>query len=102
MIFMDWCDYFLYYIFPLLPECIEIKKTDFNDGDFGDIQRFDIEYKSILINLDFYSKGAFDISVVDTGLDDECLVLHKLYFPNDNSEEIIATFEKFLNYINGK
>lgn len=99
---MNWCDYFLCYIFPLLPESIETKKAYFKDGDFGDLQRFDIEYKSLLINLDFYSKGVFNVSVIDTELDDECLVLHKLYFPNDNLEEIIETFEKFLNYINGK
>jgi hypothetical protein len=51
----------------------ELKYSSFKNGDFGDLERVEIEGKNKLGGVDFWSKGWVDIDVYDCILEEQIL-----------------------------
>ncbi|WP_448093794.1 hypothetical protein [Pseudomonas lini] len=62
-------DYFNWYIKPLLKDC-SFKYSSFSNGDFGDLERVEIDGRGKVGAVEFWSMGWMGVDVYDCILDD--------------------------------
>jgi len=74
----------------------ELKYSSFKNGDFGDLERVEIEGKNKLGGVDFWSKGWVDIDVYDCILEEQ--ILNFLLSPDElkKQDEAIKILIKVL------
>lgn len=77
-------------------EKYKIKYSSFKDGDFGDLERVEIEGFNKLATVDLWSKGWINIDIYDCTLDAQ--VMNFLLKPDEIKKkgEVMDTFVKAL------
>jgi len=73
-----------------------IKYSSFSDGDFGDLERIELEGFNKLGTVELWSKGWVGIDVYDCALDDQ--VMNVLLSPEEK-ESASRVFEGFIKLL---
>jgi hypothetical protein len=69
------------------------KSSSFLNGDFGDLDRIELEGFNKLAGVEFWSKGWVGIDVYDCDLDSQLL---NVLFSPEEKESTLNVFEKFI------
>ncbi|WP_285401943.1 hypothetical protein [Luteibacter sp. ME-Dv--P-043b] len=88
-------DEFDQYIKPHLSGYV-LSYSSFKGGDFGDIERVDLEGKSRIGGIDFWSEGWVGIHVVDLRIQEE--VMNVMIGP-DRVGEVPVIFDKLIKLL---
>lgn len=70
--------------------------SKFPEGDFGDLERVDIEGFNVFANADFWSKGWISVEVFNLTTKEQVLI--KLISPDENGD-IDSLFKLFVDTI---
>lgn len=70
--------------------------SSFADGDFGDLERIELEGFNKLGTVEFWSKGWVGIDIYDCAIDDQ--VMNVLLSPEEK-ESISQAFENFIRIL---
>ena len=70
--------------------------SSFADGDFGDLERIELEGFNKLGTVEFWSKGWVGIDIYDCALDGQ--VMNVLLSPEEK-ESVSQAFEKFIKIL---
>ncbi|KGF66050.1 hypothetical protein [Pseudomonas lutea] len=80
---------------PLL-KGFSLEYSSFADGDFGDLERIELDGFNKLATVEFWSKGWVGIDIYDCALDDQ--VMNILLSPKEK-ESVSQAFEKFVKIL---
>ncbi|KAA5841536.1 hypothetical protein F2A38_13380 [Pseudomonas chlororaphis] len=89
------CSWFDENIKPLLNGCL-LEYSSFSGGDFGDLERVEVEISNKLGTVEFWSKGWVGIDVYDCALDEQ--VLNVLLSPEEG-ESVPQAFNRFVEIL---
>ncbi|MDR2039449.1 MAG: hypothetical protein LBQ60_16120 [Bacteroidales bacterium] len=81
---------------PLLSQEYKIEYSVFQDGDFGNLERFEIEGNNKGGNIDFWSLGWLNIHLVDYESGNELLNILLEPHQEREKEEAFKKLEEFL------
>ncbi|MEE4234063.1 hypothetical protein [Pseudomonas viridiflava] len=80
---------------PLL-KGFSLEYSSFAEGDFGDLERIELEGFNKLGTVEFWSKGWVGIDIYDCALDDQ--VMNVLLSPEEK-ESVSHVFDKFVKIL---
>ncbi|MEE1926465.1 hypothetical protein V0R50_31085 [Pseudomonas sp. 148P] len=80
---------------PSLKGC-SLEYSSFPNGDFGDLERIELEGFSKLGTVEFWSKGWIGIDIYDCAL--ECQVMNVLLSPEEK-DSVHQAFERFIEIL---
>ena len=79
-----------------LPEKVDVKKSFFPNGDFGDLFRYEFESNTILATLECWSNGAVSMDIFDIDVEEQIYVIFCLPNEIDQINDNLDYFFKVL------
>lgn len=82
-------EYFESFIEKDIQKFFGLVKTDFGDGDFGNLIRVEFYSNKIIGNIDFWSSGWLEIDLYKIHNKDLVQIYHRLFKPDECNNDIL-------------